>query len=81
MKIVFFKSIRWRIILLVLFPILLCALSIGLLTNTAVQAMDDMRTTVTQQALLYQKLSLPSVIVNSLEQYGRRKRRSHGKLP
>lgn len=69
MKVPFFKSIRMRILLLAIVPILFSILSIGLLTNVSIKAMNDIKNTANQQTSLYQNLTLSNTLYGKLTTY------------
>lgn len=69
MKVPFFQSIRLRILLLALVPMLFSILSIGLLANVSIHAIDEIRDTANYQAKVYQNLTLPNVLCSTLTEY------------
>lgn len=69
MKVRLFHSIRLRIFLLVIIPMIFCAFSIAVLANVSIHATKDMQKTVNTQSLLYRGLSLPNILCNQLNDY------------
>lgn len=65
----FFHSIRLRILLLVLFPMLFCILTIQLLSNTSIHANEEIRSAFEQQSNLYQNLTLHDSLIDKLSNY------------
>ena len=69
LKVPLFRSIRLRILLLALTPVLFCAVAIGVLAYSSINATNSMEETVSQQADLYQSLSIPGSICTRLSEY------------